>query len=427
LERTTSPGENELRAGMIVLVGVGVANLSNYAFHLLSARSLGPSSYGDVATLAGLVGILTLPLAGAQVFVARHVASASARGGVLNDKGYVSAFAGAMATVSIAVTAVLLACAPLIRSILSIGSLAAVVIAILATPPAFVAPVLVGAAQGRKRFTLLAASIAVPSMLRVLFVEAALQAGFGVAGAMGATFVASVTAILIPLAILRPELRPLRAWRPKLSRTDAFALLPVVAGTLAVTLLTTDDLFAAKIAFPPPLAGVYGAGSLIGRVILYLPAAVVTVLLPSVAARVTEERDAGPLLARSLLATGVLCGTLTIVYAIAPHLIARIAFGSKYEGTASLLWMFGIAMTLYSLLNVILFYRLGHGETRICWILLAGAGVQIVVYTLFHSSPRELLVVSIACGAVLLAVAAAGISNLSPWALVAAARAREVN
>ena len=33
------------------------------------------------------------------------------------------------------------------------------------------------------------------------------------------------------------------------------ALLPVVAGTLAIALLTTDDLVAAKIAFTPHVAG----------------------------------------------------------------------------------------------------------------------------------------------------------------------------
>ncbi len=76
--------------------------------------------------------------------------------------------------------------------------------------------------------------------------------------------------------------------------------------------------------------------------------------------------------------------------------------------------MFAIAMTLYSLLNVLLVYRLGHGETRICWVLLAGAAVQAAAYVALHSSPRELLTVSIASGAVLLAITGAGVSNLRP-------------
>jgi O-antigen/teichoic acid export membrane protein len=427
VKRESASGTTGLRAGAVVFIGVGVANFTTYLFHLISARSLGPASYGDVATLAAVIGILTLPLAGAQVFVARHVASASARHRPLNDENYVSAFGGAMAVAGLAVTLLFLALAPVIQSVLSIGSLTAVVIAIVATTPAFVAPVLVGAAQGVRRFTLLAASVAIPSTLRVVFVWAALAAGFGVAGAMGATLFATLAAVAIPAAALRRDLRPLPAWRPKLSRADAVALMPVVAGTLAIALLTTDDLVAAKAAFSPHVAGLYGAASLIGRVILYLPAAIVTVLLPNVSALVAERRDTGGVLARGLAATGILCGGLTIIYAVAPHLIARIAFGAKFEGSASLLWMFGIAMTLYSLLNVLLFYRLGHGETRICWILLAGAGAQIIVYAAFHSSPRELLFGSIATGAVLLAITAAGVPNLLPAAIVGPATAREVN
>ena len=89
-----------------------------------------------------------------------------------------------MAVAGLVVTVLLLAFAPLIQSVLSIGSLAAVVIAIVDRTPAFIAPVLVGAAQGRQRFALLAASIAIPSCVRVVIVAAALAADLGVAGAM---------------------------------------------------------------------------------------------------------------------------------------------------------------------------------------------------------------------------------------------------
>ncbi len=76
---------------------------------------------------------------------------------------------------------------------------------------------------------------------------------------------------------------------------------------LAITLLTTDDLVAAKVAFTPHEAGLYGGASLIGRVILYLPVAIVTVLLPSVSARVSAGHSTRSLLTNSLLATGAVC------------------------------------------------------------------------------------------------------------------------
>ena len=425
LAAKTTPGMSGLRAGAVVFVGVGIANFSSYIFHLLSARYLGPASYSDVATLAAVIGIVTLPLAGAQVFVARHVAATLSRGRPLNYDDYVSGFGGAMFAIGGTITLVLLACAPLIRSALSIGSLWAVVFTLLFTAPSFLAPVLLGAVQGSLRFLLVAVAISAPSVLRVGLAAAALAAGLGVAGAMAATFAGALVAVAIPLTVLRHGLGSFRDWRPRLSRRDALALLPVVGGMLAITCLSTDDLLAAKLAFGSHQAGLYGSASLIGRVILYLPVAIVTVLLPHVSARVSTGRATGGLFLRSLIATAALCGVFTFVYAVAPHLIVRIAFGAKYQGSASLLWMFGVAMTLYSLLNVLLFYRLGHGETRTCWLLLAGAAVQAAVFAGFHSSPRELLTASIATGAVLLALAAAETASRSPSRPAGARRERE--
>ena len=413
-----------VRAGVLVFIAVGLSNVCSYGFHLVSARTLGPSSYGDVATLAAVAGILTLPLAGVQVFVARHVSGGITRGRAINDGGYVSSFCGAMLAIGAGIAVVLVVATPLIKSVLGIASLTAVVLAVLSVAPAFVSPALVGVAQGLQRFVLLSVAIAAPAALRVILAAAALGAGFGVAGAMAASLVAVAAAALIPLWVLRHSLGPLGAWRPRLPRSDALALLPVVAGMLAITCLTTDDLVAAKIAFEPHEAGLYGSASLIGRVILYLPVAIVTVLLPHVAARASAGRDTSDLLTTSLLATGGFCLLFTAIYAALPHLIVKIAFGAKYEGSSSLLWMFGIAMTLYSLLNVILVYRLGHGETRTSWLLLGGVAVQAVLFALFHDSARELLAADIVTAAALL-VAATALSTRAPAALPSPLPARE--
>ncbi len=181
-----------------------------------------------------------------------------------------------------------------------------------------------------------------------------------------------------------------------------------MAGTLAITCLTTDDLVAAKAAFSAHEAGLYGSASLIGRVILLPPG--------RDRDRAASERQRSSVRGsfhRSLVRPqpardgAPLCGAFTVLYTLAPHLIVRVAFGAKYQGSASLLWMFGVAMTLYSVLNVVLVYRLGHGETRICWLLLAGAAGQAAAFAAFHASPRELLTASIATAAVLAAVAGA--------------------
>ena len=49
-------------------------NAGNYLFHVIAARELGPARYGDLATLVILAGLISLPLSGVQIWVARQVA-----------------------------------------------------------------------------------------------------------------------------------------------------------------------------------------------------------------------------------------------------------------------------------------------------------------------------------------------------------------
>ena len=133
---------------------------------------------------------------------------------------------------------------------------------------------------------------------------------------------------------------------------------------LAITALTTADVIVAKAVFDDHDAGIYGSASLVGRVILYLPAAIVTVLLPKVSARTTRGEATGDILAASLGVTLAASALLTLVYAAVPDLVVRLAFGSAYEDASSLLYLFGIAMSGYALLNVLLIYHLARNTDR---------------------------------------------------------------
>jgi len=214
---------------------------------------------------------------------------------------------------------------------------------------------------------------------------------------LAASLVGSLVALAVPIVRLEDKLRGPRATRPALSRHAlATSLLPVVIGLLAITSLTTADVIVAKAVFDDHEAGIYGSASLVGRMILYLPAAIVTVLLPKVSARVTRGEGSGDILAASVGVTLAASALLTIAYAVVPGLVIRVAFGSAYDDASSLLYLFGIAMSGYALLNVLLIYHLARNATAMSWLLLAGAVVQLGGYMVLHDSPRQLLAVSIA-------------------------------
>lgn len=391
-----------LRAGMVVFVGIAAANAANYVFNFAAARSLGPRSYGDVAALTTLTGLIGLPLAAIQFVVARDVARLTIAQGRTAVAGYVGRALAGVAVAAAAATVLFLLLVPVLHRVLHIQSTLALAITALLTTCAFIAPVFLGAAQGLQRFGILAASIAVGPLIRIPLLAGALAAGWGVAGAMAATFAAGVVGVVIPAAFLgrRYIARP-QAVRIA-SRSRVHSVGPVLVGVLAITALSTDDVIVAKAVFDSHTAGIYSSASLIGRVLLYLPGAIVTVLLPKVASRAALNRSTRDILEASLIVTSIFCAIGCLIYAVFGAQVVRIVFGPTYSDAQGLLWMFGLAMTGYALLNVLLTYNLGHGETRTAWLLGVGAIAQMLGYVVFHETPRELVTVSIVTAGALL-------------------------
>ena len=195
-----------VRAGTIVFLGIAAGNVGNYLFHFVSARLLGPASYGDVASLVAVIGLISLPArrrSGRGGPLRRGV-----RGGGCGDARSRSALqrrgCGCRVVVGIVVSAVLVrACRSRCTSFLGIDSLAAVSSTGLVAAPSVVSPVVWGLAQGFQRFVLFAVSIGLGPAVRPVLAAVLLAAGFGVAGAMGATLIAAIVATAVPLVLLR--------------------------------------------------------------------------------------------------------------------------------------------------------------------------------------------------------------------------------
>jgi hypothetical protein len=135
---------------------------------------------------------------------------------------------------------------------------------------------------------------------------------------------------------------------------------------------------------------------------LYLPAAITTVLLPKVTSRAQTNRDTTDIVGASIAVTLAVCLAMTFAYALAPDALASGILGSDFGESGDLLPRFGLAMTLYAVLNVLLVYHLGHNSARMTLLLVGGAVAQLLGFVAFHDSGRELLAVSIVVAALLL-------------------------
>ncbi len=250
-----------------------------------------------------------------------------------------------------------------------------------------------------------------------------LLAGLGAAGALAVNTVAGLVAVALCAWGLRDF------WTREISDDpvllDRREVTVLLVGSLAFASLTNVDILLSPAAyyFPGDVAGVYAAAALVGKAVLFLPAAVVTVLLPKAASRIAAGLTAQKILLASAAATFLIGISATVVLALVPEQLLVWAFGGDFrDAKMDLLGWFGLAMTAAALVNVYLSVYFAERDARFPLLVLAAAIVQVVVVVAWHPDPESIVLVTLMC--------ASGILLLHeiafPHALVRAWRARQL-
>lgn len=390
-----------VRAGLVLTVAVGLANVLNAVLQFGLARVLDPDEYALLAALFAVVFVGAIPPLAFQATTARAVAAdltegdAAAAGALL--RGTLRSVLGwTAALLAVTAVAVPIAAAAGMDDALAVGAAAGTVAVALSIP------VVWGGLQGSGRFMALSGAHLFAAGARLCAGVAAGLAGGGVAGVMLAIAGATVLTAAVTALPLRRLLGA--AGDVARRRLATRANVGAAVGLTALWALAYDDLLAAALAFTGDESGAYAAASVGARVLLLVPIAATTVLFPRVATLGDPRRERRHLLAGLAVVGAVSAVAVALLWAFAGTVV-DLAFGSEYEAAAAWLGPLGLAMALYGLAIVYLYHFLALGRARFGAVLVALLAAQIVAFVLFHDAPRELVAIQIAFGAM---AAAAG-------------------
>ena len=385
-----------LRQSVLLLVVFGLLNASNYAFHVVVSRLLGPSEYGALAALLAVILVLSVPFAVLQTALANRTATLRAHG---REHEVAGLAADALKTVLpfawAAGLVVLVVGTPLLSIFLHIGIAPAMLLApfVVASVPLSVG---YGVLQGQLRFKALAMLILVGVALRFVFGVTLVSVGLGVSGALLGTVLA--TALTVPLAVyvIRVDRVAWRGARRILHalRADAGTAL---YGLTTFWVLAEVDVALARHYLSADDAGFYSSAGLMARAPLFIAAAVGVVAFPRFVAGRTNEESLRRWLRVSVAATagiGALCvGGLTLLR----DPLISIAFGRSFLPGADLLPVLATAMACLAVVSVLVYFHIAVGS-RAYVITAAGVAVEIVLIALFHDSGQEIAAVALAVG-----------------------------
>jgi O-antigen/teichoic acid export membrane protein len=379
-----------------------VGNLANYFFQFFMSRHLSPSDYGTLNALLSLLVVVSIPGAAITMVVANYVSRYKA----MEEYGKISSFfSGSLKRVTFLGLVLFLVFAlfsKVISDFLRIPSIGLVLIVSLIFMTSLCLTVNLGMLQGLQKFSAFGITGSLSGILRLAFGILLIYVGLSVAGALWAGAMANLIIIVMTFFLLR-YLFEYGQDHPVENRSQEVLYygFPVAISLFCYTALTNLDVVLVKHYFDGPIAGQYAAASILAKIILYLPGAIVMALFPKISEMHVLDRDSKGLLMKALGLTAILSGFTVGLYLLYPPVVVLL-FGQKFNEAIPLIGLFGLAMFPFALISIMINFYLAKRDTGFIYLLAGGTILQIVLITFFHRSLQQILVIMLSNGTGLL-------------------------
>lgn len=387
-----------LQQGAVLLAAYSFGNLLQYLFHVLASRWLGPAEYGIVVSLLGASVILSVPTSIAQTVMTQYVSGFFAR----NEPGKISALlvdaTKRFSLISLAIFGLVVLFSPIIAAFLNIPETWPVIA--MGSTFLLIGPLtsITASLQGLQRFYSVAAQAALGAGFRLASGAILIVLGLGASGALGAQTVSNLLVVVIFAFSLRDRFQaPVTEHGLTLRAVSQYSGI-VFFGTLAFAVLTNMDVLIVKHFFSPEEAGYYSSASVLGKIILFFPTAISTMMFPKTSFRFALGQSASDLARKSLLVSAGLCAAGALVLAVFPRFAVSLLFGEQYDPSISLVGLYGMAMALCALVQLVLNFYLSQQEARFVWLLVAVTAALIVFLAFVHVTLAQ-VIISLAVGA----------------------------
>ena len=388
----TSPAPDSiLRGPGAIAVAMGVMNVATYGFTMIAARLLGPQAYGALASLLATLLVIGVLQLGLQATAARRI-SAEPHHVAQIEKTVL----GVTYRASLGLGLVLLALTPLVNRVLKLDSLPTAALVAVAAVPLTMMGGQAGVLQGERRWWPLAVMYVASGVPRLVIGTALVLWRPNETYAMLGIALGALPPVLLGWWALRRHRVPgvhseEHGFRLVLRETvhNSQALFAFFA-------LSNADVIVARNVLPEHSAGLYAAGLILAKAVLFLPQFVIVVAFPSMSAAAERRRA----LTRSLVVVGGLGVCATAGAAALKDVALVFIGGDEYREIASTLWMFAILGTALSMLQLLVYSVLARQGKRPVYLVWA-AFLVVVGVGYFLGTIHELITLVVATDLVL--------------------------
>ncbi len=372
-----------VKHSLILFSGTILINFFNYIFHLVIGRMVDVEIYGEAESLISLVAIISVFSATLTMIATKYSAACKAENDKEGSRQIRSYLNRKIFKYGLPIFAFSIFLTPIVGNFLNIENNFALVLIWITMFLSFFSAVNSGTLSGWQKFRYISLNGILGAAIKLISGIVLVKIGFALNGIVGSFVLGSFVTYFASVAVIRlVVLKKKNTDKIEDNKPASFDfgeikkfILPVFVGNLAITLMCNMDMVLAKHNLDAIAAGQYGALNVASKVIYFVTGIVASVLF-SMSSESNHKGDSAKPLMKIGLALVFFAGTFaTIIYFLYPELILSILYGNKYQGAAAYLGWFAIAVSLFSIVNLIFQYLLSIHKTKIAYFLIAIAAV----------------------------------------------------
>lgn len=397
--------KHELVTGSIyIFIGSIITSVFNFFFSLFMSRNLTVESFGVLTSTVSLVMLMVIPVGSIVPTIISFAGSHFAKVDYGSVKALFLKIIKPLFIVAIFVFFCFVAFAGYIGNFFKITDQSIIVIVGIIVAFAYIGTVSNGLLQAKLAFKYISFSNLIGAISKFVIGVGLVLLGFGVNGAIWAVFISGLIPTILGFIYLKFIFISKVNKTSKINFKSIFSYgIPSSLAVLGMTSLVSTDILLVKHFFDPLQAGVYAGLSLVGKVIFFLTAPIGSVMFPLIVKKYAKNESYNNIFKMAIAMVFIPSVFISIFYFLYPDFsISFIIKNVAYKSASGLLGLFGVFITIYSLITLFVYYFLSIKKTNVYIPVMLVALSQLLFIILYHGSLLMVVLISLLAALILL-------------------------
>lgn len=370
-----------------MITGGFLGSLTNYIYHIVMARTLGPKDYGVLESLISIIYQLGVPLTAVSLVITKYVSFFKGKERTKTINSFFWKLTRRLfKVIPIALILTFLAASP-VAKFLHLPSPNLFILVGLTFISGIFGVLTRSFLQGLSKFIPLSVSGFLEGLFRLTIAIIFVFLNLKLFGAIFSIFTASVFGLLLTSFFLREIILGKKENEPIPEKKEILKFFfPAFFTNLGIMSLITSDVILVRHFFPAFEAGIYSGLSTLGKIIFFAASPIMMVTFPQISESHAANRSIKKVIIPSIIIAGIIILSSLAIFGFFPKTMVYLLLGDKYSEAVPFVFYFGIIMSLYTINAIFLNMFLALKITLPSLFVSLAAISQIILIIFFHNS-----------------------------------------